>query len=328
MTITVTEPNSQSPVPCRIHLKDPAGNPVQAGALPFWRDHFVCPGTVQLELAAGAYSYEIERGPEYSQATGRVEVARGRTSAELVQIKRLANLPAAGWWPGELHVHRPVAEIELLMQAEDLHVAPVITWWNNRNLWTNQDPPPDRQLHVFDGQRTYHVMAGEDEREGGALLYDTREVRDLLRVLMAINDTASPITIVNALRTTVLAISDVELLAHRRAGGHWNPFVTDEQPAGHPAVLQALTWLRGWATSRHRVPVPELIAQVAQQSRSLAASMSDGAHVTTWRRLRLVLDEARWRFEQTGGSLGEYLRWVALRVDNDDRSNVTTDETG
>jgi ATP-dependent exoDNAse (exonuclease V) beta subunit len=40
-----------------------------------------------------------------------------------------------------------------------------------------------------------------------------------------------------------------------------------------------------------------------------------------------VLDEARWWFEQTGGSLGEYLRWVALRVDNDDRSNVTTDET-
>ncbi len=171
LTITVTEPNSQSPVPCRIHLKDPAGNPVQAGALPFWRDHFVCPGTVQLELAAGAYSYEIERGPEYSQATGRVEVARGRTSAELVQIKRLANLPAAGWWPGELHVHRPVAEIELLMQAEDLHVAPVITWWNNRNLWANQEPLPDRQLHVFDGNRYYHVMAGEDEREGGALLY-------------------------------------------------------------------------------------------------------------------------------------------------------------
>ena len=40
-----------------------------------------------------------------------------------------------------------------------------------------------------------------------------------------------------------------------------------------------------------------------------------------------MLDEARWWFEQTGGSLGEYLRWVSLRVDNDDRSNITTDET-
>ncbi|MCU1362036.1 MAG: UvrD/REP helicase [Ilumatobacteraceae bacterium] len=163
--------------------------------------------------------------------------------------------------------------------------------------------------------------------EGGALLYDTREVRDLIRILTAINDTASPITMVNALRTTVLAVSDVELLQHKRLGGSWLPFVSAEEPVGHPAVLQAMTMMRGWIAARHRTPVPELIAQIARQTSSLAASISDGAHVSTWRRLRLVLDEARWWFEQTGGSLGEYLRWVALRVENEDRSNVTTDET-
>jgi ATP-dependent helicase/nuclease subunit A len=163
--------------------------------------------------------------------------------------------------------------------------------------------------------------------EGGALLYDTREVRDLLRVLSAVNDTASPITVVNALRSSVLAVSDIELVDHRRMGGNWNPLPTGDAPVGHPAVLHALTTLRGWIDARHREPVPDLIARISRQSSSLAASISDGAHVTTWRRLRLVLDEARWWFEQTGGSLGEYLRWVALRVDNDDRSNVTTDET-
>lgn len=167
--------------------------------------------------------------------------------------------------------------------------------------------------------------------EGGALLYDTREVRDLLRVLRAVNDASSPIGVVNALRTSVLAISDVELVEHRRRGGRWNPYAhLDVPPAGrpgHPAVVQALTALRGWTDARHRVPLPDLIAQIARQSYSLAASTSDGAHVTTWRRLRLVLDEARWWFEQTGGSLGEYLRWITLRVDDKDRSNVTTDET-
>ena len=165
--------------------------------------------------------------------------------------------------------------------------------------------------------------------EGGALLYDTREVRDLLRVLRAVNDTASPISVVNALRTTVLAISDVELLQHRQSGGGWNPYASRDQPVpvGHPAVLQAMTMLRGWIDARHRMPVPELLTHIARQTTALASSISDGAHVTTWRRLRLVLDEARWWFEQTGGSLGEYLRWVSLRVDNDDRSNVTTDET-
>src|SRR5882724_2069643 len=34
------------PVPCRLHVKDTAGKEQRAGKLPFWRDHFVCPGTV------------------------------------------------------------------------------------------------------------------------------------------------------------------------------------------------------------------------------------------------------------------------------------------
>ena len=162
--------------------------------------------------------------------------------------------------------------------------------------------------------------------EGGALLYDTREVRDLLRVLTAINDTASPIKVVTALRTSVLALSDVELVAHRNAGGNWSLHAPADR-RGHPAVLQALTTLRSWADARHRTPMPELLDQIARSRAAHAASLVDGAPTTTWRRLRLVLDEARWWYEQTGGSLGEYLSWIALRVENDDRSNVTTDET-
>jgi len=56
------------------------------------------------------------------------------------------------------------------MQAADLHIAPVITWWNKKNLWANRELPA--QLLVgFDKNRYYHLLAGEDEREGGALLY-------------------------------------------------------------------------------------------------------------------------------------------------------------
>jgi hypothetical protein len=56
------------------------------------------------------------------------------------------------------------------MRAEDLNIAPVITWWNQTNPW-NSRPLPDNLLVRFDGNRFYHLMAGEDEREGGALLY-------------------------------------------------------------------------------------------------------------------------------------------------------------
>ena len=56
------------------------------------------------------------------------------------------------------------------MQAEDLDFAPVITWWNNSNLWKDQRSPSEL-TRTFDGHRLYSVMAGEDEREGGALFY-------------------------------------------------------------------------------------------------------------------------------------------------------------
>jgi hypothetical protein len=167
---TVTDKATGKPVPCRVHLKDAAGKPQRAGKLPFWHDHFVCPGTARLELPPGKYTFECERGPEYTLEAGAFTVAAGAAEKVAVRLERVADLAAEGWWSGELHVHRPVEDIELLMRAEDLHVAPVITWWNNRNLWADRKPPAD-PLVRFDGDRWYHVLAGEDEREGGALLY-------------------------------------------------------------------------------------------------------------------------------------------------------------
>jgi hypothetical protein len=167
--IVVRDKKSGQPVPCRIHLKNTAGKPQRAPDLPFWFDHFVCPGKVNLELDAGNYTIEIERGPEYSRVADSLEI-KEKAAKFAFDVERLIDLSAEGWWSGDLHVHRPVAAMELLMRAEDLHVAPVITWWNKKNLWEGQKIPAE-PLVRFDGNRFYHVMAGEDEREGGALLY-------------------------------------------------------------------------------------------------------------------------------------------------------------
>ena len=35
----------QESLPCRIHLVDAAGKPQKALGMPFWNDHFVCPGS-------------------------------------------------------------------------------------------------------------------------------------------------------------------------------------------------------------------------------------------------------------------------------------------
>jgi len=157
-------------IPFRIHLRTPAGKPVQAPNLPFWKDHFASPGGTFLALPEGDYPAEIERGPEYEAVSEKIHVRGHAESGAPIDLKRIANMAAEGWWSGDLHVHRPLADIELLMKAEDLHVAPVITWWNNRDLWEGK-AIPERQGVRFDNDRFYTVMAGEDEREGGALMY-------------------------------------------------------------------------------------------------------------------------------------------------------------
>lgn len=168
--VTINDDKSGKPVPCRVHLKDPSGNSARAPGLPYFRDHFVCSGEVQLDLPFGNYTYEIERGPEYEMASGSFRVSDRNDQLLTLRLKRLVDMASEGWWAGDLHVHRPVQEIELLMEAEDLHVAPVITWWNNRNNWAT-NPVPKELLLRFDHNRFSQIMGGEDEREGGALMY-------------------------------------------------------------------------------------------------------------------------------------------------------------
>ena len=171
LNLVVMDSTSHRPVPCRIHLAGPNGQPVKPPELPFWRDHFVCTGSVRLALAPGAYRWQVERGPEWSRTNGSLTLAEGSSVAVTNGLQRLVNLPAEGWWSGETHVHRPLRMVELLMQAEDLPVAEVITWWNTVNPWTNQSSLPNPRLVPVSGNRFYNPVGGEDERDGGALLF-------------------------------------------------------------------------------------------------------------------------------------------------------------
>jgi hypothetical protein len=169
LKISVSDVDGQS-LPCRIHLMNEQGKAQRVEAQPFWHDHIVCAGHCTASLASGRYDYAIERGPEYLRKSGEIKITEGDDCKLNVTLKRIANLRAAGWYSGDLHVHRPLEEIEQLMRAEDLNFAPVITWWNNRNIW-KEKVVPEQVIHRFDGHRIYTVMAGEDEREGGALLF-------------------------------------------------------------------------------------------------------------------------------------------------------------
>ncbi|MCA9101639.1 MAG: CehA/McbA family metallohydrolase, partial [Planctomycetales bacterium] len=169
LTVKVVDAETGEPLACRMHLMDVAGRPVKSGRLPFWHDHFVFPGEVTLDLKRGNYTFEIERGPEYLEVTGYFTINDNSSDEKTVPLRRIVDMKGEGWWSGDLHIHRPVDDIPLLMEAEDLHVAPVITWWNERNEWKGESP--QHRVIELPGQRYYDPLAGEDERGGGAVLF-------------------------------------------------------------------------------------------------------------------------------------------------------------
>ena len=169
LLLKVTDRDTGKPIAARIHLKNARGKPVRVPKAPFWKDHFVIDGQIELKLPLGSYTFEMERGAEYQTRTGRFLLERFANDTKTVDMKRFVNMAEHGWYSGDLHIHRPPKDIEVLMRAEDLHVGPVITWWNNRNLYPGK--PPKKLLVKFDGNRYYRLLAGEDERGGGALLY-------------------------------------------------------------------------------------------------------------------------------------------------------------
>lgn len=162
--------DQKTAVPARVHLTDAAGKPVLAPGLPAWRDHFNCDGNVQLDLTPGRYAYTVERGPEYRRSSGAIMLAAGEIREHGVVLERLIDMAGLGWYSGDVHVHRPLNDIPLLLRSEDLHVAPILTVWNNENYWKGR-PLPERLLAEAEPGRLFHRLACEDERRGGALLY-------------------------------------------------------------------------------------------------------------------------------------------------------------
>ena len=149
----------------RMHLRNAKGKPVKPPRVPTWHDHFVFDGRIVLDLPNGNYEFEVERGPEYKVMSGYFTIDPGANDSKVVELHRFVNMKKEGWWSGDLHIHRPPKDVPLLMLAEDLHTAPVITWWNESNAWKGPTRPNQPLVEVAP-ERFFHVMAGEDEREG------------------------------------------------------------------------------------------------------------------------------------------------------------------
>ena len=84
----------------------------------------------QFQLNPGRYRLRAERGKEYVPAETVIEVAAADTRVNTgLTLKRFTDMSKRGWFSGDTHIHRPMAEVPNLVLAEDLNVAFPLNYW-------------------------------------------------------------------------------------------------------------------------------------------------------------------------------------------------------
>jgi TolB protein len=97
---------------------------------PFEMTYFHSRGAATLTLPPGKYTVLATRGLEYAPASRTVTVAAGAATDARLKLDRLMDLPARGWWSGDMHVHMNYgghyradpSTLRAQAEAEDLHV--------------------------------------------------------------------------------------------------------------------------------------------------------------------------------------------------------------
>ncbi len=146
VTGSVIDAASGTALPCRLYVQntdtltwhfaksaDTAGSALeyrkQIGTTPSVEMHTtLSAATFHLQLEPGKYRIRAERGKEFVPAETEITVGSEASVFQLT-LPRFANMPKQGWYSGDTHVHRSLADLPNLMMAEDLHVAFPLNYW-------------------------------------------------------------------------------------------------------------------------------------------------------------------------------------------------------
>jgi ATP-dependent exoDNAse (exonuclease V) beta subunit len=151
--------------------------------------------------------------------------------------------------------------------------------------------------------------------ETSSLVYSTREIRDLLVVLQAVDDPTDELALVSALRSPIFGCGDDDLYTFRiDHGGRWDHqrALPDTLPADHP-VADAMRSLAAWHDARLWSSPSELLDRVVRERRVLEVGFAHGRPRDLWRRVRFVVEQARAFSDAEGGSLRDFLAWADLQ---------------
>ena len=159
-------------VPARVYLIDSSNNSIFPNHTIAYdktsfdgivEKSFVPPnGVFSIDLPDGAYRIVVERGKEYLPVDIRIHIRAPRNIKRTVVLHRWINMGARGWFSADMHVHRPLADLPTLMDAEDLSAAVPITQWSA--TWSggkmNADPSLQHYLSIADADGIVHLKEG------------------------------------------------------------------------------------------------------------------------------------------------------------------------
>lgn len=154
--------------------------------------------------------------------------------------------------------------------------------------------------------------------ESRSLVYNSREVRDLLNLLRAVDDPTDQISLVAALKSPAFACADDDLHRWRTAYGHWD--YRRDQPQGvadDDPVADSMRWLRETAERRWEMSVSELVGFIVRERRLMELAVVERQPREHWQRYRFIVDQARAFSDRGGSTLSEFLQWAQHQAEED-----------
>lgn len=141
--------------------------PVRSG-YEFWpaagRYAFYVDGIYQAQLPADSYELVVSKGPEYKIHRQHFDVGTDRETELNVQLERWVDMPASGWYSGDVHIHieRPRdanSAVSVQLRAEDLHVGNILQMSNPARFYFPQYAFGAEGQHAVGD---YYLISGQE----------------------------------------------------------------------------------------------------------------------------------------------------------------------
>jgi TolB protein len=243
LDVTVTD-SAGRVLPARVSVFDSAGkshvpeNAWRHGDEAFVRSerkfeygYFHSEGHSVLDVPAGRYTVEVWKGPEFTVGRRIVTVGPEEVTRTNVPLRRIMDLPQAGWWGGDLHVHMNYgghyrnwpAHLRRQAQAEGLHVVENLIVNKEQRIpdigyWRPGIDPVSLRDFILAHAEEYHTSWW-----GHTALLGLREYFVLPNYVGYVNTAAASLSPMNA---------DIFDLAHSQGGltGYVHPFDVRPDP--------------------------------------------------------------------------------------------------